>query len=533
MNQAEYNELLPLLSDIEWRLDNLYYIKDKHGKIVKFVRNESQLELWNNRHTLSIILKDRQRGFSTFIAILILDTCIFNSNQECGIIDITLPDGKKKIAKIKLGYDRLPEQIKEERKLITDNKETLEWSNGSTVYTGTSHRGGTLQILHISELGKISARNPEKAREIRTGAMNTLAPGRFIFIESTAEGKAGEFYENCQTAIKLKEEGAFLTDLDFKFFFFGWWMDGNENELDPEHVTVPAKLTKYFDKLEDSLGITINARKRAWYTKKSAQQKGDMFREFPATQEEAFDASIEGAYLSSILLKMRNNNQIGLFLHDPEHPVNSAWDFGVSASGLMAIWFHQYVALQHRLIGYVSGYDLDIDYYWRQMQALPYTWGNHFMPHDAKNKRIGTALPGRPEPRTLEDIAKAQGMRNIQTVPRVAHKGTAITEAKLLLPQCFISTVCDVQPGWSTEKKDKYHGGIQCLKNFRRKWNEDLGCYDNRPTENWAMHGYDAFETLARGINEFGLRRLAPVQKESWRDKLKNRGGSSNGYMAA
>ena len=128
------------LGDIEWRLDNLYFIKDKYGEIIKFVRNESQMELWENRHFLNIILKDRQRGFSTFIAILIFDTCFFSSNQECGIIDITLPDGKKKLGKIKLAFERLPADLKKENPLTTNAKETLEWKNGSSVYIGTSHR---------------------------------------------------------------------------------------------------------------------------------------------------------------------------------------------------------------------------------------------------------------------------------------------------------------------------------------------------------------------------------------------------------
>lgn len=527
MNQVEYDKIAPLLTDIEWRLDNLYHIKNKEGKIVKFVRNESQLELWNNRHTLNIILKDRQRGFSTFIAILILDTSIFNSNQESGIIDITLDDGKKKIGKIKFAYDRLPEQIKNARRLTTDNKETLEWSNGSAVYTGTSHRGGTLQILHVSELGKISARNPEKAREIRTGAMNTITPGCYIFVESTAEGRSGEFFENCQTAMRLMKEKAHLTDLDFKFFFFGWWMDGNENEIEPEGVTVPPKLIRYFDDLEDMLDIKINAKKRAWYTKKSDQQKGDMLREFPATPEEAFDASVSGAYLAKVLAKMRNNGQVCKILHDPEYPVNSGWDLGLNDQ--MTIWFHQYIALQHRIIGYISGSDEDILFYWHQMQNTKYLWGSHFLPHDAGNRRMGTASNAFDKPKTVEEIFNNAGMLGTRVVTRPLSKKTSIQEVKLFLPKCFISTDCDNQPDWNNEKD--YKGGIQCLQNFRRHWDEKNDCWSNTPLHNWAMHGYDGIETLIRGVNEYGLQRLEAVKMPSWRDKLKS--ASSKGYMSA
>jgi hypothetical protein len=52
-------------------------------------------------------------------------------------------------------------------KLVKDNEEELKWSNGSTCYVGTSHRGGTLQYLHISEFGKIATDKPDVAREIK------------------------------------------------------------------------------------------------------------------------------------------------------------------------------------------------------------------------------------------------------------------------------------------------------------------------------------------------------------------------------
>jgi len=485
----ELKEIEKYLGDIEWRLDNLYYIKDKYGKVIKFVRNESQMELWRNRHFLNIILKDRQRGFSTLIAILILDTCFFNSHQECGIIDISLPDGKKKLAKIHFAYERLPEELTAENPLVTDNKEALEWENGSTVYVGTSHRGGTLQILHISEAGKISARNPEKAREIRTGAMNTIAPGCWIFNESTAEGVGGEFYEDCQTAQQLERTGSRLTSLDYKFHFFGWWM-GNHNELDPTGISFDShEDRKYFDELEEEIGEKLSTRKRAWYVKKRAQQKDDMLREFPSTPEEAFKAAIEGAYLSKQLNFLYSNGRIGIVPHDPAVPVNSGWDFGISDH--MTIWFHQRVGLQHRLIGYMAGTDDDVLYYWMQMQKLQYIWGKHFLPHDGAARRIGTAKSGEAPPQTIEDILNDAGMQNTEIVPRIEKKFTAIQEVRQFMPKCFFD-------------EKECADGIKCLQNFKREWDEKMGCWKDRPLHNWAMHGYDGIETLIRGLGIYG-----------------------------
>jgi hypothetical protein len=81
-------------------------------------------------------------------------------------------------------------------------------------------RSGTLQCLHVSEYGQLCAKFPDKAREVRTGALNTVQAGQVVFIESTAEGKEGHFYELCEAAQSKQRIGMPLTSLDFKFHFF-------------------------------------------------------------------------------------------------------------------------------------------------------------------------------------------------------------------------------------------------------------------------------------------------------------------------
>src|SRR5262249_45709679 len=83
----------------EWRLDNLYFIQNERGEVVRFVRNESQRAFWDNAWYLNAILKARQLGFSTLMALLELDTCLFNSNISAGIVDYSLVDAKKKLAR--------------------------------------------------------------------------------------------------------------------------------------------------------------------------------------------------------------------------------------------------------------------------------------------------------------------------------------------------------------------------------------------------------------------------------------------------
>lgn len=120
----------------------------------------------------NLILKARQVGISTFVSLLFLDRCLFNSNQHAGIIAHTREDAEMLFRRVKFAYDSLPAEIKTLRMANTDNARELQLSNGSTLRVGTSMRSSTLQYLHISEFGKICAKYPDKAREIVTGALN-------------------------------------------------------------------------------------------------------------------------------------------------------------------------------------------------------------------------------------------------------------------------------------------------------------------------------------------------------------------------
>jgi hypothetical protein len=70
-------------------------------------------------------------------------------------------------------------------------------------------------------------------------------------------------------------------------------------------------LRKYFDGLEQTAGIVLSPAQRAWYAKKSETQLADMRREYPSTPEEAFEASIEGAYFADQLAAAEFQGRIG------------------------------------------------------------------------------------------------------------------------------------------------------------------------------------------------------------------------------
>ena len=54
--------VLSNLGDRWWRLNNLYKIRDKKGRVVVFRPNAAQVDLFQNYHNKNVILKARQWG---------------------------------------------------------------------------------------------------------------------------------------------------------------------------------------------------------------------------------------------------------------------------------------------------------------------------------------------------------------------------------------------------------------------------------------------------------------------------------------
>ena len=474
----------PKWRDLKWRLSNLYWIVDEHGKAVRFEPNEEQLDFVDNLHTRNLILKARQLGFSTLIELLELDQSIFNANHNGVVIADTLPNAGKLFGKIEFAYGKLPDQLQAAVPLKSKaSKSSLEFGHGSTVYVSTSARGGTVQLLHVSEFGKIARKFPERAAEIVSGAFESVPADGVIVVESTAEGASGPFWDLCELALKRKAEGAPETPLDWRIHFYPWFAKG-AYRLDPALVIVSDTEHKYFNKLQAELGITIDPQQRAWYVKKKETLRRLMKREYPSTPQEAFEQAVEGAVFGEEMTAIREAGRITVVPLDVNYPVNTYWDFGLGARN--PIWLHQRIGLQNRWVKYFDDFGKGLGWWWRlletyRMEHGEFRWGKHFLPHDADTEILGESVT------TKRKILVAAGMRNEHVVPRVALKETAIDlmRAKLPVNNWFDRVACAE--------------GIKCLDGYQYVWNEKLGRYSNEPLGNWASHGADAWMQYAQG----------------------------------
>jgi hypothetical protein len=493
-HRADFARAVDHFRDFRWRLNNLYWITTKEGNRVKFEPNWAQQRFLDDMHAMNVILKARQLGMTTFIQVFMLDQVVWNSNVKAGTIAHTLGDAMAIFEeKVKYPYDNLPEGIRNARGRIRDSRSELALNNNSSIRVGTSMRSGTLNYLHVSEYGKLCAKFPEKAREVRTGALNTVQAGQWVAVESTAEGQEGGFYEMCSKARSLHRCGTRLTELDFKFHFFPWWKEP-AYRISPEGVVIGADYERYFDDLEARHGIVTDAAQRAWYVKKAGDQLGDMKREYPSTADEAFEASVEGAYYGAWLEAAETQGRIGEFKAEPDYPVHTVWDLGVGDS--TAIWFFQILPGEVRVLGYFEASGEGLPFYadlvksWYKAHGWSRDGAIDFVPHDARVREWGTKKT------RLEQMTEA--FLNPR-IPASMNVDDGINAVRAILPQCRFDAKGTAE-------------GLKALKAYRKAWNDEAGCWRNEPLHNWASHGADAFRYLAAGHREI---RPEPVKKKT------------------
>jgi len=486
-----------------WRLNNLYWITTEQGEKIPFKLNKVQEILYFALWWLNVIPKSRQHGITTFIAIFLLDACLFNSNVRAGIIAHKLADAKKIFRdKIHFAYDRLPADVKDARQLIKDDAQELLFSNNSSIYVGTSMRSGTLQYLHVSEYAWLCVHAPKKAKEIKTGAMETIHKEGVIFVESTAEGNFGDFKDMCDVAETKRQTGDALSPMDYKIHFFAWHQK-DSNITDPSFVETPKQLHKYFDKLEKIFGKVITPEQRAWYTQKKKRLKHDMFKEHPSTYEEAFIASVEGAYYAEEMAQMREEGRICRVPHLPHYPVHAVCDLGLSSR--MPWIFFQAVGLEVHIVNCFSLSEKDdiaggAAFYKRMLdnyrEKYQYSYGQYFCPFDISKGEIGTG-------QAIYDTFKQQGIK-FTVLDREKWVIDGIQRLRNLFPRIYIDA-------------DNCQPVITAWSSYHREWIEKDGVYDEHPAHDKPSHYADAgrYLTLAlKKISSGGM--TAEESKEIW-----------------
>lgn len=492
---ATDEEFIECLQDKWWRINNLYTVKNKQGKLVPFKINEMQMKVALCKHNRQIILKSRQVGMSTLKLIESLDDALFEPNKTNGVMAQGLDEASELLEKARCAWDHLHVSVKRYLgllysskgmkmntvktedyegpvvELILDNTTEYGFNNGSKLMVRTSFRSGTLQRLHVSELGKIAAKDPKKAYELKTGTFQAIGDERPVTVESTAEGRSGYFYELWNIAMNMLLSGAEFSCLDFVPIFISWVEDPDCVLHTPK--VLGQELEAYFESIEKQLRVKLTPQQKYFYASKKAELGAHITQEYPSTPEEAFQATRDGSVYGPEMKELRASGRIVPNLYDPNLPVYFAMDLGMR--DLFVIVFWQCFEGQTRIIGEYVNHRVGLEHYCEYLYSTGFRYARMFGPHDLANQDL---MGGG---RTRLDIFQEYGIP-MEVLPKIP-VADGIQAVKLMLANTWIDESCK----WV----------IDSLDNYSYAWDDMLGHWKKEPIHNKWSHGADAVRYMA------------------------------------
>lgn len=202
----------------------------------------------------------------------------------------------------------------------------------------------------------------------------------------------------------------------------------------------------------------------------------------------SFDAAVVGAYYGKLIAEAQEQGRVTIVPYDSSSLVTTAWDFGVDDS--TSIWFEQRVGLQRRVIDYYENNGQPLAHYAAVLKSKGYAYGDHVLPHDAGQRRLG-----KDHVHTIAHMLDELDVKPNRTLLQSDVEG-GIEAARRLIPQ-----------SWFDQEKCRF--GVEALKQYRKQWDDKLKTFRQTPLHDWSSHGADAFRYLALGLDM-----TAPTKRE-------------------
>jgi hypothetical protein len=190
----------------------------------------------------------------------------------------------------------------------------------------------------------------------------------------------------------------------------------------------------------------------------------------------SFNAAVEGSYFGQILNSLEQQGRFCEIARDDLCKTYAAWDLGVGDS--TSIWIAQVAGQEIRLMDYIENHGQGLDWYVRELKSRNWEKAEMLLPHDVEVRELGTG-------RSRLEMLREAGL-NCTVVPRLP-VDDGIAAVRRLLPRCWF------------HKATKQ--GLDCLRNYRREYDEKRNVFFDKPLHDWSSHGSDAFRYLAIGMD--------------------------------
>ena len=210
----------------------------------------------------------------------------------------------------------------------------------------------------------------------------------------------------------------------------------------------------------------------------------------------SFDAAIMGAYYGKEMARAEASGRVTTVPYTPGYPVYTAWDLGYSDD--TSIWFWQVIGREARIIGCHSTSGKDLDYYIGLIKSKGYEYEYHWLPHDARAKTLASG--GKSIEEQLWNGLKGYG--RIRIVPSLSVQD-GIQAARVLINCAYMDA-------------EACKDGIDALKQYRRKWDDDRKCFQDNPLHDWTSHLSDAFRMMAIAWKEEAIIPAAPPIQQGY-----------------
>jgi hypothetical protein len=199
----------------------------------------------------------------------------------------------------------------------------------------------------------------------------------------------------------------------------------------------------------------------------------------------SFEAAIRGAFYSDEMRIMLAEGRIRSLPIEKDVRVHTAWDLGISDS--TAIWFVQCVGRERRLVDYYEASGVGLDHYSQVLiekrQKYGWKYGEHFLPHDVKQRELTTG----------QSRLTALGALGIEAVIVREHNVLdGINAVRKMLGRTWIDP-------------ERCERGLEALRQYRREYDERLKDFKRNPLHDHHSHGADALRYFAAGFEEQNL----------------------------
>ena len=187
--ERQVSNNIDLLLNKKWRIQNLYPIIDKNGNMIPMKLNNAQhltFDLYKKNQDLrpTIVLKSRQVGITTLVAISGLDDAIFYNGIKCAIQSHKRESMRDIFQVVRFAYDNMFPALKPRNKAKgdKDTEEILNFQDRSSfIEVKLEVRSKAINRIHFSEYAFIEE---ERLRATE----GSLAPNCIKTYESTANG---------------------------------------------------------------------------------------------------------------------------------------------------------------------------------------------------------------------------------------------------------------------------------------------------------------------------------------------------------